>query len=478
MCMQTSHVRPYQKWNWAGDEIVHDTAIPASRTLPGGRKKRYPIDIREFLSIEDNAVVRMQMEGLIEELPAATRASFFTRASGTFDLRMTKIAAYMSRFHYRWSSRRFDQWLFPEETLALGGGDCEDLAFLLAALLEASGISPYCIRVVLGAVVNHQGPQQAERWDHAWVVYQNEGGAWEIVEPVVLVHEGCGTRSIRTAQKFRIFEKHPEIEYIPHFVFNRNHLWRVHTSEAAAAMNITDYVRARKDREFWQSYKPRFAAKVHWSIFDEALVGMPDDDLERVKRVSLRVDANVLGYDPRDHFDFAYIDKAWELVNRRLGTGSLEDFALATHAIGDFYAHSFYADFAPTQADGSIEPFDPMHPPSPNQMVYDFRTYVPLPGCQSTPDLAAGHWKGNLISGQWWRWFTTFPKDLENAPDFSWHRCLPDHDMVAVDGPNPGPAQRHYAGKEYLKQFNIRRNAAVRHIRNVYASWPARGENR
>ncbi|MBZ5497445.1 MAG: hypothetical protein LAP85_13675 [Acidobacteriia bacterium] len=474
--MQTSHVRPYQKWNWAGDEIVHDTVIPASRTLPGGKRKHYPIDLREFLSIEDNAVVRKHLEMLIDELPGPARAGFFSRESGTFDLRLAKVAAYMSRFHYRWSPRRFDQWLFPEETLALGGGDCEDLAFLLAALLEASGISPYCLRVALGTVVNHTGPQKTERWDHAWVIYQNEGGAWELLEPVALVHEGRRAHPSRPARPIRLRQKHPDVEYVPHFVFNRNHVWRLHAAESAAARTLTDYVGTRKDREFWQSYKPRFAAKVHWSIFDEALAGMPDDDLERVKRASLWVDTDVLRYDPRDHFDFAYIDAAWDRVRRRLATGDLTDFALAAHAIGDFYAHSFYADFAPAQGDGSIEPFDPMHPPPPDQLVYDFQSFIPLPGCQSTPGQAAAHWKGSLISGQWWRWFTTFPDDLETSPDFSWHRCLPDHDMVAVDGPNPKPEQRHYAGNEYLRQFNLRRNAAIEHIRSVYASWPARAD--
>jgi hypothetical protein len=473
MCMRTSHVRPYQQWNWGGDEIVHEPVIPASRTLPGGKRKRYPIDIREFLSIENNAVVRKHMETLIAELPTALRASCSSGASGSFDLRRERAASYMSRFHYIWSARRFDQWLFPEETLALGGGDCEDLAFLLAALLEASGISPYCIRVVLGVVVNHSGSDRAERWDHAWVVYQNEGGDWEIVEPIALVDEGRRACPVRTAGAFRALKKHPDVEYIPHFVFNRHHLWRVHTPEATAARMLADYVRERKDRAFWQSYKPRFAAKVHWSIFDEALPGMPHEDLELVKRVSFWVDTNVLRYDPRDHFDFAYIDQAWDLVNRRLATGDLADFALAAHAIGDFYAHSFYADFAPVQNDGSIAPFDPMHALPPGQLVYDFQPYAPLPGCQLTPDQAAAGWEGSLISGQWWRWYTSFPDDLENADDFSRHRCLPDHDMVAVDGPNPKPEQRHYTGTEYLRQYNMRRNAAIQHIRKTYDSWGA-----
>ena len=474
MCMRTTCVRPYQRWNWAGDEIVHDTAIPASRTLPGSRRKHYPIDIREFLSIEDNAVVRNHREILIEALPVEVQANFESRKPGSFDQRSLKVAQYMSRFHYRWSARRFDEWLFPEETLALGGGDCEDLAFLLAALLEASGISPYCLRVALGSVINHINPEQTERWDHAWVVYQNEGGAWQIVEPVTLVREGLNSNRIAMKRRSRLLKKYPDIEYLPHFVFNRKHLWRVHTNETPAALSFEEYISKRKDQKFWQSFKPSFAAQVHWSIFDDALDGMSSDDLATVKWVSLWVDTNVLHYDPRDHFDFAYIDEAWDLVNHRLSTGHLQDFALATHAIGDFYAHSFYPDFGPKREDGSLLPFNPAQPPSMDQVAYDFSSYAPLPGCQSNPSQAASYWKGRNISGQWWRWYTTFPGDLKNAPDFFRRRCLPDHDVVAVDGPNPTSEQRHYTRQEYPAQFKLRRNAAVEHISNVYADWSNR----
>ncbi len=40
-----------------GAAMIRETAIPASLTLPGCKRKHYPIDIREFLSNEDNAFV-------------------------------------------------------------------------------------------------------------------------------------------------------------------------------------------------------------------------------------------------------------------------------------------------------------------------------------------------------------------------------------------------------------------------------------
>jgi hypothetical protein len=71
MRMQVNAVRPYQRWNWTGDEIVHNSTIPAARRVPNSRTTRYPIDIREFLSIEDNAVVRSWLQALISKLPTS-----------------------------------------------------------------------------------------------------------------------------------------------------------------------------------------------------------------------------------------------------------------------------------------------------------------------------------------------------------------------------------------------------------------------
>src|SRR5574337_99284 len=127
MCMQSTNVRPYQRWHWAGDEIAYDTVILASRRVPDS-KKRYPIDIREYLSIEGNAVVRDHLEKLWERLPKPQQVQFSSRKPGDFDFRARKVTEYVGALRYIPSGRRFDDWLFPDETLASGGGDCEDLA--------------------------------------------------------------------------------------------------------------------------------------------------------------------------------------------------------------------------------------------------------------------------------------------------------------------------------------------------------------
>ncbi len=469
MCMQFTGVRPYQRWHWAGDEIVYDPIVPASRTIPGTKRARYPIDIRQYVSIEGNAVIRGALTELRESLPPGGQTLFGSRQPGAFDFRARSIAEFVSRrIAYRRSTRQLDQWLFPEETLALRRGDCEDLAFLLAALLEASGVSSFCLRVALGIIVDHTNPTRPRRWHHAWVVYQDEGGFWQIIEPLALVAPQRGQGKRRTPRRTVTVGPHPDFEYIPHFVFNRQHLWRVRSPEDDATGQFRQYL---KERKFWKGFDPSFAIWIHESIYDDALSGMPSEELDAVKQWSFWADVNVLRYDPRDHFDFSYIEEGWGRLHARLASASLADFAYAMHALADFYAHSLYADFAEREDDGSLRLYDPDSPIPPSKLVYDFTAYSSLPDCLETPAQAAGRWKGKLISGQWWRWYTTFPDELERSSGFQYRRCLPDHDEVAVDGPGR-KEPHHYDVKDYPEQFRLRRKAAVEHIRRAYQDRP------
>ncbi len=460
MCLQASPVRPYQKWHWAGDEII-SSIIPASRAVPGSRKKRYPIDIREFLSIQGNAVVHRELHRLIETLPAAERDRFFVEKPGCFDFRADKVVQHVGTFQYIPVGRKFDAWLFPDETLANGGGDCEDLAFLMAALLDAAGISSYCVRVALGRVNVLGGPKPLS-FEHAWVMYQNEGGAWEILEPMAWVKAGRQTGAVP------VFSAQTQsVEYVPYFVFNREHLWNIRSREACKK-SFTDYLGTWA---FWTTFEPTFAAGVHRTLFDEALDGLATpEDLSVMKRASFWVDVNVLNYDPRDHFDFAYLDESWQRVQQRLQSGQVKDFGLAGHTIADFYAHTVYGEFGRVD-DNGLEIYDPGQTQLARKPVYDF-TECDLPGCALNARQAARHWKGEIISGQWWRWYATFPDDLQETADFKqYRRCLPDHDVTAVDSPKyPGPTHR-YTEAEFVRQFGLRRQAAMTHIRQAYLEW-------
>lgn len=472
MCMQSTSVRPYQKWRWAGDEIVPDPIIPAARKVPGTKKTHYDIDIREYLAMQGNAVVREKLREILMSLSEKDRERFTERKAGSFDFRARTILAYVGKLKYIGSKRNANEWFFPEESLANAGGDCEDLAFVLASLLLESGISPYCVRVALGHFVDHGRDEGENTWDHAWVVYFTEGGAWEILEPLAFVNlKAKASRSKKNVGVAKEILPVNDVEYVPFFVFNRHHLWRIRGRNKIAAGNFNDYI----DSRFWAGFDPTFAAQAHNHIFDEALNEMPPDELQHVKETSLYIDVNVLTYDPRDHFDFAYIDGSWQRIQENLDKKDLESFGRAAHTIADFYAHSMYAHFAapPPSNVERIDLYDPAGkniPPA--ELTYDFDG-LDMPGSSMTPAEAAALWKGKLISGQWWRWFTNFPDELEgNTDDLRKRRCLPDHDNLAVDGPEAGSHHRLYFDPEvYKRQFNLRRNAAIEHIRKVYEKW-------
>lgn len=470
MCMQTSAVRPCQKWHWGGDEIVHSPVIPAYRRASGSRKSGYPIDIRGFLSIENNAVVRQWASEWVQRLGTADQLRFYRHDRGNFDFRAHQVCASMQRLRYRTTSRGMDQWRFPEETIALGGGDCEDLAFLLAALLAQVGISPDCIRVALGSVINHADAEGPKTWDHAWVVYQSENGAWTILEPMAHVHHLRDRSPAKLAQPGG---PGADIEYVPHFVFNSHHLWRVRSPEIRAGGPFADYLTDRPDR-FWSGFNPSFAAGVHADIYDQALRGMNPLDLLGVKIASLGVDIDAQHYDPRDHFDFAYIPEGWARVRARLATGDLTDFALAVHAIGDFYAHSLHGHFA-QPVDGQLPLADPDKPLPAAVLRYDSLKAERRPGDTHDDAYFVRAWQGRLISGQWRRPYAGYPADLKG--ELGERLCLPDHDRLAVDRPTlddhgghalfPDPA-------DYRRQFDLRRAAAIAHIREVYKQWKPR----
>jgi transglutaminase-like putative cysteine protease len=466
--MQANAVRPYQKWNWSGDEIVQSSTIPAARRVPNSRMTRYPIDIREFLSIEDNAVVRKWLQDLVSKLPEKDQLRFLRRGPGNFDFRAQVMATGLRRLDYIASSRSFDQWLFPEETLARKGGDCEDLAFVLAALLAASGISPYCIRLALGRIIDRTEPANPKSWDHAWVMYLRESGAWEILEPMSKVRDK-NSRGGAAARR-QMLDSVLDLEYVPHFVFNTSHLWRVRSPEHRASERLDKYLESRK-HNFWGGFDPSFAAGVHFDIFDAAFSGMSTLELQAVKSVSLRVDVDVLSYDPRDHFDFAYIDESWRRVEQRLATKRLNELGLAGHAIADFYAHSVYGYIMKDRLVAQKLPrFDPNSPLPSDWLQYDF-TGMDLPGCQKSAVEASKYWSGRLISGQWWRWYSAYPKDLRSPQELAPRRCLPDHDQLAVDAPNPKQGYRILPLDEYREQFRLRKQAAIEHLTEVYRSW-------
>lgn len=505
MCLQTSSVARWQSWNWSGDEIVHSPIVPASRTIPG-KKKRYPIDIREFLTTTNNAVVHRSLNDLIQSLAPAQQSLFRSHSRGSFDFRADQVTAFVGRLKYlpkaNLNGHGPDAWLYPDETLAQGGGDCEDLAFLMAALLMTAGISSYCVRVALGHLEIALPGKKTCRHDHSWVMYQNEGGAWEILEPLrITARPSTASKAVAQAALS------PSTTYVPHYVFNTDHLWLIRSPALNTQCSVGEYC---KTRTFWKRFDPAFAASVHSTIFDRALSDLIDTTaLSRIKRKSLWLDANILAYDPRDHFDNAFIAEGWDRVNQRLAVFSAdgtdwESFGAAAHAIGDFYAHSSYLHFAalqnPGSPRGSASPYEPGVPMAATPRYTSQAADPALAPFDITSDRfsvnrelwkgaqwsAAASWAGKIISGRYaqkhdpratfWEGFTSIPLALANAPTFPLRGSVPHHDEIAVDDQSPGRRHKLYSSTSssptdrqgFANQFRWRVNTAVAHIRQAF----------
>jgi hypothetical protein len=488
MCLRTTDVRPLDRWNWGGDQIVPDTTIRARRPNPA-TKRRYRVDIREFLSTTSNAILHDALDDIVAGLTPSEQALFRSRKPGAFDLRVRAVTSYVAEHvAYAKKDRAAEAWLFPDETLDARRGDCEDLAFLLAALLLATGLSGYVVRVALGAF-REAGTKRAT--DHAWVVYRDERGRWLLLDPLLFTQDGASAgaakRRPRRAKRY---------DYEPRFVFNDQHLWAMRP--ARGVVPLEQYA---SERTYWDAFDPTFAAGVHDKIYDSALADMSWARRNWVKAVSLALDGDTTSYHPYDHFDDAYVGRGFDLVRRRLATGNLTDFASATHAIADFYAHSSYGHFA-IGDDGTLPHVDEQTAddgPAPGEGVApDYSTGVFAftrftrndEHADLTPAQAAQLWAGKWISGRYGqpddqeagffeRVMTPYPDDLETSAELDPRACLPHHNEIAVDesggGSVPKKHRLYATAKAYQKQFDARFAAASQHVADVYQAWRARG---
>ena len=484
MCLSASNVKAAAQWNWEGDTIIHDPIIRACREVLG-TKKRYDIDIRDFVISRDNAVLSRAVGEIADMLAPNDRTLFFSRQAHSFDLRLRAVTAYLSKYiAYKANNnakRHYDYWLFPDETLRMRSGDCEDRAFLLASLLLASGISSYSVRVVLGKIYDQTNRKS---YDHVWVMYKNESGVWMLIEPLLHTRTAGAPRRIAAKKKKTV---EAQVEYIPYFVLNDTHLWKLKSNTTG-----TTFEKYLDSRTFWKKYDPKFAAGVHNHIFDSALPELSEADLLYVKGVSLAMDLNPVIYDPRDHFDNGFINEGWQLVKDRIGEGTLEGLAKAAHAAADFYAHSSYGYFAKKNAVGRLVIYDNDDPgncfaTSPDYSQGGFaltKFSINKSKCDSaTRGVAITAWKAKNISGRFGqpgdqeqgfleRVGITIPYKYRSAPDYAKRTCLPHHDEIAVDDENKPAKHKLYTNPDdFNKAYLLRKDAAIEHIGKLYEEW-------
>jgi hypothetical protein len=484
--MTLSRVHNLGKWNWEGDEIVHEPIIPHARKIPGS-KKDYELDIREFLLGPDNAIIRRELKAIVDSLSPGERMLFQSRRPRSFDLRMREVCSYVSKkITYTEGKRTFDTWLYPDETLQARAGDCEDRAFVLAALLLASGISRYNVRVALGKL--YDARERASR-DHVWVMYKNEDSLWMCIEPLVCSPTGRVTAKklgVKTRQKW----SPRTLEYVPYFVFNRDHLWRIKQNTSDTGLKA--YLATRK---FWRRFDPAFATSVHNQLIDTVFEKMGWGTRFYLKSYSLALDT-VDTYIPAEHFDNGYIEEGWALVNANIAQKTLNGLATALHSIADFYAHSSYAhfarrssqqlklfdgepDFTADYRDASFNVGDAARFSVNTALYTDADRDRAVKVCNDL-QIVSGRFAQPGDSSQSWleRAFVEIPYELRRAPDFAKRASFPHHDEIAVDGPLddgkvPGKHRLYATAEDYREQFELRYDAARRHMELLHKQWEA-----
>jgi hypothetical protein len=451
MCFTLSKIAPHDRWNWDGDHILHECIVPASRPVPGYTRKKssYDIDVREFLVSERNEVMRKTLREVIKsfvlDTPGANWELFQSRSEGSFDHRAHMIAAFVSE-KIAYKTARQDYWQFPDETLWVREGDCEDRALLMASLLLASGVSGYNVRVALGKLRVYSNYVKPQEYDHAWVMYKNEVGRWTILEPLHLHRKVKGAFDPKSPSGIT------RAEYIPNFVFNDVPLWEVFGPDPCPSFQDVAL------RSRWSRIRPRFAGEIHYDLLAKALQGYAPDwyvralqnRFTKIPFVGLfdNIDLVLCDYDPRDHFDNGYIDGGWKFVNKRLGTfrsrpltdpNAIDAFARAAHGIADFYAHSSYMHFVgPIVGPNPYEPGNlPVTPGYGAGSSFDLTSgkfSMNEHVFHQTPADAARYWNGELISGRYAQprdtqpgWanaitegLTSIPEELLKAKDFKY----------------------------------------------------------
>jgi hypothetical protein len=509
MCQSHRQLEHHHRYNWDGDKIIYRPVVAHVRAVTQTRK-RYDLDPRELLLNKHNSVVDRTLADARKALGRSHRYRFESRKPGSFDLQMRILREYIERtvrYTQRGSIGR--DWMFPDETLRMGQGDCEDRAILYAALALAAGVSAYNIRVVLGKI---RIPGTNTWRDHVWVNYKTEAGLWQRMElreynrktPAVAARPGTISG---------------DLEYVPIYAFNPDHLWYVENKLQEDTFG--EYV---KNRRFWKDYDPTFGYSTHQGIVQSAIAATAftqkvpqtaldkcfyfrweatsDDYLQAFAGMVADVDIT-LNYRQELHFDNGRIGEAADRMLHNFGSGRLGDFATACHTLADFYAHTSFPYFAKPVSGSSpgiqLAEFtgkkespvsDAELDRSPDYSVGEFclnrfstNTNVfkgnnPATGNPLTKADAIAFWQGKVISGRFGQhgdsksFLERFQYADESLPNYVMCGALPHHNEIAVDDRKKPTNHVLYTDpKEFEAANQTRVNAAIRHTAQLFAQW-------
>jgi hypothetical protein len=226
-------------YRWEGDLILQDTAVEARQFEIESPHLRIETDIRDWIASASNGIMGDISRKLANEKGLPT-----TREPGDFDRRAMILWDFVARnVRYAHDSEKngADIRLHPPEVCTLREGDCEDRSFLLANLLITCGISPFCVRVVLGEVFDENGRSLG---GHCWPAYKNESGQWCILESTL------DAVPSRMPEADRLTAPGQSFQYKPYYCFNHYHLWKIFTENTIASKtaNLERYLRLRDRR--------------------------------------------------------------------------------------------------------------------------------------------------------------------------------------------------------------------------------------
>jgi len=215
------------QYNWEGDVIIRDTIVPNKRAVIGYKDIYIPTDIRQWVAPEESEVIKETLKS-IEGLPV-------DKSKNSFDKRALLCWNYViNNVEYVFDKKAqgmLDFWQMPSETITLCRGDCEDTTFALVSLMLSSGISPFCIRAIIGTV-----KVKNDKIGHAWPIYKNEAGKWCLLESTL------DTPQSKLPEADPLTQKGVKFQYIPEFCFNQYHLWQIKPS----TISLNAYFERRK----------------------------------------------------------------------------------------------------------------------------------------------------------------------------------------------------------------------------------------
>lgn len=280
-------------FDWAGSYLVDETVIARRRWVldTAGTLAPCRYDLRRWITPPgDDEMQRVwtriarRHEAYLSVVPPDEREDARAKAVWHFVVERVRFVV---------EPADSDFWHLPEETLALGYGDCEDKTFLAVSLLLAAGIDRSRVRVTIGALDYAQPRDGQHLLGHAWPSYRDRRGVWRVLETnirhlPVLCRAHDGRAIVRPSRRSapidacrflsadRLAAAGRACRYLPVLCCDDQHVWAVRETvpgsvPGALSVHRTDGARPTF-RELWR-WEQRLAQWVAEACAHEVELG-------------------------------------------------------------------------------------------------------------------------------------------------------------------------------------------------------------